>query len=370
MSRKTKVLHIIGGMDRGGAETFLMNVVRNIDRERFEIVILTFLGYRVLDNRYTHQDELEKLGVKIVKIEDTRFNNPFKFIRDVEGVIRQNSIDVVHSNIDFMSVLPLVAAKRAGVRKRIAHSHTTFNQKLTNPLNKLVGVVCRWWVRRLATDRVACGEEAGRWLFGNKSFTVISNAIDLDRFAFNKKERVAIRKEYGIVNSALVVLSVGRLEPAKNHRFLIEAFGHLAGSCSLSRLIILGSGSEKESLERLARELGLEDRVIIAASDDVPAYYSAADVFVMSSIFEGLPFAAVEAQASGLPLLLSDNISDEVAITKNVAFLPLKDGLERWAEALEEISKSATMEARTILKEDFREYSIGSTIGKLERVYE
>lgn len=366
----TKVLQVIGGMDRGGAETFLMNVVRHIDRERFEVVILTFLPFKVFDDRYAHQHELDQLGVKVISIKDTRFSNPIRFIRDVKQVIEHNDIDVIHSHIDFMSALPLLAAKLVGIKRRIAHSHNTSNPKLTNPANKVIGFVCKRLVRSLSTGRVACGELAGKWLFDTHEFSVIENAIDLGEFAFDKKYRNEARQEHGIAENDFVILNVARLEPVKNQTFLIRVFAELSKEFPCAKLLIVGQGSMQASLENEVAKLGVSKNVEIFGSGEVRRYYSASDIFVLPSFFEGFPFVAVEAQANGLPSLFSDAVSKEVALTSRASFLSLEDDAFTWAKHIENALKSYDKRSRKAEGECLAKFDVRRVVKLLEHVYE
>ena len=207
----------------------------------------------------------------------------------------------MHSHIDSMSYLPLLAAKRANVPVRIAHSHnTSIDRDLKYPLKQLF----RTRITKVANEYCACGEEAGKFLFGNRDFKVIPNAIETERFIYKEEVRKRVRKELRFTDE-FVVGHVGRLSYQKNHEFLLEIFAQLYTIYLGARLLLVGIGEKEQELRNKVQKLGLEDVVIFLGNrNDVNELYQAMDVFVMPSFFEGIPVTGIEAQFSGLTCVI------------------------------------------------------------------
>lgn len=358
-----KILHVIGGMDRGGAESYIMNTLRNIDRKKYQCDILVFLAPRE-DDKYFYQDELKKLGVEIIRVKDNRFRHPLKFIADVQKVLEDGKYDAIHSHIDFMSALTLTAARKAGVKKRISHSHNTNNSKFESKKMRVIAASLRRKLNREVTDRLACGIDAGKFLYGaKKDFTVIHNGIDLQKFRYNSNTRNMMRAKFDIDENAMVLLNVGRFEAQKNQEHLIDLFGDYVRKDKTAKLVIIGEGSLKRELEdKIASERLGKSVVLLPAQGDMERFYSMADVFVLPSLFEGVPTVGIEAQASGMTCLFSDKVPEETKLLDSVKFLPLDDSWNAY------IVKS-TDRAAAVKNEKVLEYDIKSTVKALEKVY-
>ncbi len=359
-----KVLHIIGGMDRGGAESYVMNTVRHIDSKKYKIDILTFMAPRDGD-KYVYADELKKMGVKIITIDDTRFRKPWKFIGDIAKVVKDGKYDIVHSHIDFMSSLSLAGARKGGAKKRISHSHNTGNERLKSKKNRIMAAFLRRKLNREATTRLACGQLAGEFLYGHKKpFTVIHNGIDISRFKYNTNTRKKMREKYKIDEDAVVLLNVGRLEEAKNQNQLIDIFADFSRKHKNARLFIIGDGSLQLVLEDKIASEYLGDKVVLMPSlDDIEGFYAMADVFVMPSLFEGVPTAGIEAQASGMRCVFSDKVPEEVKLLDSTVFLPLNGDWLSYIKPADESRGNAVKNAAV------KEYDIKNTVKKLEEVY-
>ncbi|MBR3322958.1 glycosyltransferase [Candidatus Saccharibacteria bacterium] len=361
-----KILHVIGGMDRGGAESYIMNTLRNIDREKFQCDILTFLKPRD-GKKYVYEDELKTLGVKIIKIDDNRFRKPWKFTSDIEKVLRDGKYDAIHSHIDFMSFMPLKAAKKAGIQKRFSHSHNTNNTKLEKPIIRLMSKYFRVRLNSQVTTRLACGEDAGRFLYGkNKPFTVIHNGIDLKKFHFNANSRQMMRAKLKIDEDALVMLNVGRFEEQKNQEQAINIFADYYRKHPTARLVIIGEGSLRQQLEdKIASERLEEAVLLLPAQDAMERFYSMADIFVLPSLFECVPTVGIEAQASGMKCLFSTNVPKETKLLKTSEFLSLEDN---WRDYIKPVDQKQRSEATK--EPAVKEYDVKNTVKKLEGIYE
>lgn len=318
-----RILQCVNDMHRAGLETMLMNYYRNIDRTKIQFDFLTHRPYRS-----DYDDEIEKMGGKVYyapRLYPQNYPNYFKWMKNFFK--EHPEYKIVHSHIDTMSYLPLLAAKKAGVPIRIAHSHNT---SLDKDFKYLLKQYFRLRINSVCTHRLACGKEAGTFLFGNRDFKVIPNAIDSEKFYFNKDLRDEKRKELGLVGK-FVVGHVGRLSYQKNHKFLIEIFNELLKKESDSILLLVGVGEKEEELRRQVKNLGIDDKVrFLGNRSDVNELYQAMDVFVMPSFFEGIPVVGVEAQFANLPCIFSDKVPREVRFTDNCAFLPLSKSPDIW----------------------------------------
>lgn len=301
-----------------------MNYFRRIDRDR---VTFDFLTHRPWKADY--DDEIEELGGRVYHAPRLYPQNYPAYHRYMSRFFRNHpEYRIVHSHIDAMSYLPLAAAKRAGIPVRIAHSHNTgIDPDLKYPLK----MYYRSRLPGVATDYLACSTEAGEFLFGDRPFTVIPNAIDSSLFVFNQETRDRVRHQLQLDNR-FVVGSVGRLTYQKNLGFLLDVFKELAGLSPESVLLIIGGGEEEANLKKKAATLGISDRVhFLGIRDDVNQLYQAMDVFVMPSRYEGLPVVGVEAQFSGLPCVFSASITKELKMSDRSFFLSIDGAPEEWA---------------------------------------
>lgn len=319
-----RILHIVTYMGRGGLETMLMNYYRAIDRNRIQFDFLTHRDFRA-----DYDDEIEALGGRIYRLPNL---NPFSrgYLGALDRFFAEHpEYRIVHSHLDCMSAIPLKAAKKHGVPVRIAHAHSSRQDRdLKYPLKLLF----KRGIARQATQLFACGREAGKWMFGTDDFHVLNNAIDAERYRFDPKVRQEVRSELGIPADALVAGHVGRFMAPKNHGFLLRIFAELPDH---ARLLLVGDGELRAENEQLAEVLGIRDRVIFAGlRSDVDRMLQAMDVFVFPSLYEGLPLSIIEAQAAGLPCLISDKVPIECKKTDLITQLPLDASPAEWAEAV------------------------------------
>lgn len=319
-----RVLQCVNNMHRAGLETMLMNYYRHIDRNKIQF---DFLTHRPTRSEY--DDEIEDLGGKVYYAPRLYPQNYPAYFRYMKSFFLEHpEYRIIHSHIDAMSYLPLMAAKKAGVPIRIAHSHNT---SIDKDFKYLMKEAFRWQLPYVATDYLACGTEAGKFLFGHRDFQIIPNAIDTSGFRFSIETRDAIRRSMGIEN-AFVIGCVGRLTAQKNILFLINVFYEICKADTNSVLLVIGGGNEENELKALTKKLGISERVLfLGIRSDVNALYQAMDVFVMPSLFEGLPVVGIEAQFSDLHCVFSSNITREVSISEKAHFISLKRSYSDWA---------------------------------------
>ncbi len=325
-----RILHVVGSMDRGGAETMLMNLYRKMDREtiQFDFVVHG-------RDKGDFDEEILSLGGKVYHMPRYNGRNHFIYVkRWHQFFLTHPQYSIVHGHIRSTAAIYLKLAKEYG-RVAIAHSHSTSSRG--NLVERVVKKVMQYPIRHIADYFFACSKEAGIWLFGGKAcqgrnFKVLSNAIDSEKFAFSEETRGKVRKELGI-GGDFVVGHVGNFDPVKNHGFLIDIFNCLCKKEAACSLLLVGGGDMalQRKVAEKARDMELSEKVMfLGKRDDVDVLLNAFDIFLFPSIHEGLPLVVVEAQANGLMCLLSDGISKEVAITENVCFTSLEEAPEAW----------------------------------------
>lgn len=322
-----RVLHVVTDMNRGGLETMLMNYYRHIDRGSVQF---DFLVHR--QKRAAYDDEIEKLGGRIFRIQKLNPLSP-SYYSALDDFFREHTeYNIVHAHLDCMSAYPLRAAKRAGVPVRIAHAHSTAQDHDWKFIFKLFS---KRFISRYATFLFSCSEDAGKWMFGTDKITVLKNAIDTSKYAFDMSVRNEMRKKLQL-EDAFVLGHVGRFSPAKNHDFLIDVFQIVKECCPDAKLLLVGDGAKRIEIFEKVRRLNLSKDVIFAGvCENVDELLQAMDIFVFPSLYEGFGIAALEAQTSGLPCVISKNVPNDCAVTADLtAFLPLDAGADEWADAV------------------------------------
>lgn len=337
-----RVLQVVNDMHRAGLETMLMNYYRNIDRNEIQF---DFLTHR--PNKSDYDDEILSLGGRMYyapRLYPQNYPKYFKWMKDFFA--GHSEYKIIHSHIDTMSYLPLKAAKNAGVPIRIAHSHNT-------ALDKDFKLPLKWYFKQringVATHRLACGYEAGRFLFKDRPFDIIPNAVEAHKFYFDNKVRQSVRNKLGIEDK-FAIGHVGRFSYQKNHSFLIKIFVELQKKLPASVLLLVGTGEKVDEIKSQVKAAGVEDKVMFLGNrSDVNELYQAMDVFVLPSFFEGIPVVGVEAQFADLPCLFSDKTPVEVKFNKKAKFVGLDNSAEFWAE---EILAVKDEEPRSNIRED------------------
>ena len=327
MAEPIRILHVVGAMGTGGMETLVINFYRCIDREKVQF---DFLVHKSTKGFY--DQEIESLGGRIYRLSVLEDKNFYKYLKDLDAFFKGHTeYKVVHCHHNCFGVFVLKAAKKANVPCRIAHSHIADFTKNAKGFFKYC--ISRLF-KMYATDYFACGNDAGKYMFGNRKFKVISNGIDIEKFRFNYEIRRKKRQEYSY-NNNFVIIHVGRFFDQKNHEFLIDVFDNIRREESLARLILVGIGPLKEKIESKVKKLGLENHVWFAGQrSDVNELLCASDVFLFPSLYEGLPVTLVEAQCSGIPIVCSDRITEEVKICPNFKMLSLNEGYDVWGESV------------------------------------
>lgn len=324
-----RVLHVIGAMDRGGAEMTVMNLYRAVDRD---VVQFDFLVHE--ERACDFDEEIGDLGGRIYRVPRFTGVNLSRYARLCRSVFEAHPEHrVVHGHIGSSAAVYLHEAKRAG-KYAIAHSHAQFF------LPGLPGLAFRavsYPTRFVADYFFACSPEAGRDRFGRRvvegdRFSVLNGGIDVDRYACDDRERLGAKRALG-VEGRPAFGHVGRLAAEKNHVFLLEAFARITEELPDAVLLLAGRGPLESDVRKKARELGIEESVrFLGVRDDIPTVLKSLDVFLLPSTKEGLALAAVEAEAVGLPCLLSTGVPAIACATSRAERLPLDAGSRAWAD--------------------------------------
>ncbi len=325
-----RILHVLGGLKRGGAETFVMNLYRKINRSiiQFDFVIHT-------SEHGDFYDEIVSMGGKVYFCPKYMGKNHVAYKKWWSSFFAEHpEYGVVHSHVRSTASIYLKIARRKNI-KTVIHSHSTSNGK---GLSSLVKRILQYPLRHTADYLFACSLESGKWLYGEKAtktqrFIVQKNVIDIERFEYDGGMREKYRSEWGLSNKN-VFIHVGRLHVAKNHSFLLNAFKKISEINSNAILFVVGDGELKEDINAKIDELALNDKVrMLGSRSDVSSLLSAADCFLFPSLWEGVPLTVIEAQAAGLPCLVSDRITDDVCISELVTKLPI-DNVDSWVDAV------------------------------------
>ena len=334
-----RVLHSVSNMDRAGIETMLMNYYRHMDRTKIQF---DFLCNKKKPGDY--DEEIRSLGGRIYR---TPGLNPAKYpqyLKFMKKLFRENpEYKIIEAHNGALGVYALHSAKASGIPVRIFHAH---GASITKDWKLPLKLVCKALLPFNMNRHFSCGIAAAECYFGHKvvdsgDYVLIPNAIDIERFLFNSHIRQQIRDAYGLADKH-VIGHVGRFMAQKNHRFLLELFAAFKKQDPMAHLVLLGEGELMDEMKALAAELGVSDSVTFTGVvSNVNEWYQAFDVFVLPSIWEGLPVVGVEAQAADLPCIFSASVTGEIGILEKTKFIKLEDSLDLWMDALKDALRSA-----------------------------
>lgn len=324
-----RVLMILPGLNvSGGMESFIMNYYRNIDRSKINF---DFIAHDISQKSYI--EEIKSLGGRVYKFPHFSLSSYKEIKEKYKKLLNQNNYKIVHCNMPNASFLYLKEAKKMCVPARILHSHESKPaDKVTHAIRNVPLIT---YGKKFANYNLACSDEAGKYLFKNRPYTVIRNAIDYQTFQYDENVRKIKRKELEVDDSTFVIGHTGRLTTGKNQAFLIDVFKLIVKQQKNVMLVLVGEGNDLEKLKRKVFELHLEDKVrFLGSRSDVAQLLQAFDVFVFPSIYEGLGMSALEAQAANLPCICSTGVPKEANISGKVIYLNLNDGKEKWVKAI------------------------------------
>lgn len=362
-------------MNRGGIESQIMNMYRKIDRNKFQF---DFLVTR--DEVGIFDEEIEKLGGKIYRIPSVRESGLILFIKNMNSFFKKHKeYKIVHSHMNTWSGLFLGIAKRNGVKVRIAQSHSaqqghkqdSFKGKFENLFKQIM----KKFIKYNATDFWAVGQAAGEWLYGKKiastKMKIIHNAKDLELYKFDEKKRTEIRAELKISKESFVIGHVGSFTSVKNHIFLIDVFNELTKKGIDCHLCLVGDGLLRKKIEEHISKLKLNDRVsLLGIRTDVNKIISIFDVFMLPSLFEGMPNVLIEAQAGALKCLASDSITREIDMGMNlIKFISLNEPMEMWVNQIINVKNGNNNRNQSIRKIYEKGYDINLQQKWIEKFY-
>ena len=316
---------------RFGVTSVIKNYIGHIHNENIHIDILAYD-----DSEQAVIDELKTYGVNIYFMPKLSFKTIFKFISFIKSFFKHNKYQIVHSHFNQIDSMVFPIAKKYGVKHCISHSHSSKNSDYL--LRAFRNYIMCSSLPYLADTWAACSDVAGIFLFGknfknSKKKLIINNAIKVNKFVFNKSIRKTLRNSFDLSDDEIVIGMVGSIKPVKNHVFFLNVFKKLLEKSNKYRLIIVGDGELKKEIELKSNNLKIIDKIIFTGiRQDVNNLLQAFDIFVLPSLYEGLPVSAVEAQANGLPCLLSDKITKEVDVV-NTRYLSI-DNVNEWIEEI------------------------------------
>ncbi len=370
-----RVLQVFTIMNRGGAESMIMNYYRKIDTKKIQF---DFLVHRKEEGAF--DQEIKELGGKIYTFDPINPLVPGTYYAALRNFFAEHTeYQIVHSHLNTFSPFPLKIAQEFNIPCRIAHAHIAIEkitlsdlvpnkENLKETFKKLVKFQLKNKIHKHTTHYFSCGDKAGKWLFGKDTkFRTMNNAIDTEKFIYNPAVSNAYKTEFGI-NNTLVLGHVGRFNTQKNHSFLLKIFTEVVKQHANSILILIGDGGLRAKIESEAKSLGVFGKVkILGVRSDIPELLQMLDVFVFPSFYEGLPVTLIEAQAAGLKIVASDTITTEVSLTGDIQFLSINTPEKVWADnivALHPYTKQSNRDQ--IVHGD---YDIVSNTKKIENFY-
>ncbi len=324
-----RVLQVVAGMNRGGTETMLMNHYRALDREKVQFDFLVHT-----DKECAYDREIESLGGRIFHAMPIRPWTYLQYFRWLNNFFAEHAHEfvAVHGHIQENTGFALHYAQKYGIAHRLISSHTAPS---TRDYKYIFREFARIFFNKSATTKIACADDSGKYLYRGDDYIVLRNAINTDLFKYNPKTRNILRKQLNISENDIVIGHVGRFDAAKNQRFLVDLFEKLHVKNRNFKLILVGDGITFNDIYNHINEIQISNDVrLLGSRSDVNDILQAIDIFVMPSIYEGLPVSVIEAQASGLPCVLSDTIDKQCDITGNVHFLPLNGPIEKWIDTI------------------------------------
>lgn len=366
MGSPLRVLHVVVNMNRGGAETLIMNLYRNLDRSKVQFDFLTC-------KEGVFDPEIESMGGKVFRLPYVSEVGHFNYVKNLNKFFQvNNQYSIVHSHMDKMSGLILLSAKRAGIPIRISHSHNTRSE------GGLAARLYKWYIGNLivpnSTNLFACSTIAAQWLFKEKSKSkstkILKNGIESEKFSFCPITRSEVREELNLNDDLFVIGHVGRFCHQKNHSYLIDLFAEYNKLNNKSVLILVGDGPLRSNIEKQIKRLELTGKVMfLGIRSDIHRLLQSFDLFLFPSLHEGLPVSLIEAQGAGLPCIITDNISKEVDLGSNlVKFIPLKNKRE-WIKTINNVADNHL--GRKEIKNSLSKqgYDIRETADNLEKFY-
>lgn len=359
-----EVLHFGLSEGRGGIETYLKKIWKNIDHSRFHFNFIDMTGEDKLPCFY---DELVASGCTFYKITSRRVSIK-KNREDIRKLFRDNHFDIFHFSVNTLSyVLPVEEALKNGV-KVIVHSRNggASNRLLT----KFLHYINKIRIKKLDVNRIAVSPKAGEWLFGKSPFEVYYNGVEVEQYIYSEEKRAIIRESLGCEDN-VVIANVGAFLPAKNHPFMVNVFEQLHKKMPNAKLWFIGDGPLRPQIESLVEEKGLSSEIqFLGERKDMDMLYSGMDLFWFPSLFEGFGNVILEAECSGVACLMSDCIPLDAKVADNAYAYSLEHSVEQWVDKMQEVIRgSKTDRSKGYLQVVQAGFSVEEEIERLEALY-
>lgn len=324
----------------GGVTKYIVDNYNAIDKEKVQFDFLT-----AGENQLDYEETLTAQGARVFYC--CKVTHPIRYYKRIKQVVAKNGYRIVYFNISYAAIIPFLAAKAGGARVLVAHAHSTGFENpnpITRAICRIYSMTSKPFITKIATNYFACSDLAAQWVFGknvlnNEAYKFLPNAIDCQRYIYNPalRQRVRDRLEAG---DKLILGHIGTFDHQKNHEFLIEIFGATRKINANCELWLIGEGELLASVKEKVRSLGLSGSVkFLGQRSDVNELMQGMDIFLLPSRFEGFPFVGVEAQAAGLPCIMSDTITRQINITGNVNYLKLSNSPQVWASQIIETAQ-------------------------------
>lgn len=371
MNEKIRVIQSVESLGVGGNEVFVMNLFRNIDKDKFQ---MDFIIYD--DSRMDFYEELIKSGSKVYICKTNISNKYLKTLIKIiktKKLLKREKYDIIHCHsCSFFGIFSTAIAARISKNvKIISHSHNPGIPK-NNFIDTFIRNVFKRYLSTIVDVGLACSDLAAKSKYTDKfiksnKFKMINNAIDIKKFIFDENIRKKMRDKYKI-NDEFVIGNIGRLELQKNQEFLLKVFSKIKNQNNLVKLIIIGEGTLENKLKEYCIKEGIEKDVIFTGKvNDCEKYYNMMDVFVLTSKYEGFPFVMVESQINRLPAVVSSSITKSVDILGNVNFISLEQSIDYWAEVI--LNSKERIACSDKYKIKCKEYDLEYQIKEIEKIY-
>lgn len=361
--KRIKIAVVANSLEVNGISTVIMNYYTNIDLSQFDITII--VGEPILE---TYKKKCADIGIRIIALPPRKTSSP-QYFRALDKELKKNTYDIlhVHGNSSTMCVELLIGLKNK-IEKRIAHCHASSSTNMIR--HKMLFPI----FRRLYTTGMACSKRAGNWIFGETNFHIINNALDTETFRFSQEKRTYYQNKMQLAGK-YIIGHVGVFNKDKNQEYVIKVFENIANTRENCVLLLIGRGIDYEKIQKMAKESVYSDRIILyGESYDVAGLMSCMDMFLLPSINEGFGIVALEAQLSGLPCYLSDEVPSSVAIGKNVHFLGIKgkNSVDKWTKEILWGIDCETVNRIDFLEENddsIKHFDLKYNVSKLENIY-
>ncbi|MBQ8574981.1 MAG: glycosyltransferase [Clostridia bacterium] len=370
-----KLVYFSHGLSANGIETFLVNVLEKLDKTKYDVTVIIAIDEGV---ETLHGQRVRDMGVKVIHAGDLdSLKKKLEYIKNVKRELKSGDFDIAHSNMDLLNGITLFLAKTAGVKKRICHAHTSKSQyKAQGVLGKCVMLIQKAYAHLMknlilinSTERLACSAVAGEYFYGTHSYKLIYNGINMERYQksenFNYND---YSKQLGFSGDEKHrLVSVGRITGVKNPIFALEIISELKKIRNDFRYAWVGTGERENEVKAKIKELNLEDIVILTGiRTDIPQVLGCCDCFLMPSLFEGLPFSLVEAQAANLKCVVSDVVT-KTADLGLITYVSLEKSAAEWAEVINGVLDRPTPEKD---KQKAKLFDVSNTVRQLEEIYD